>query len=74
MRIQRVSIKEFKNLKGFDCIFSGSNSVYFISIYSTTSLHIPDCTNYYKEILVDMYSQEHLLSNSKLRAMQRQLV
>ena len=30
MRIQRVSIKEFKNLKGFDCIFSGSNTAAFI--------------------------------------------
>ena len=30
MRIQRVSIKEFKNLKGFDCIFSGSNTAVFI--------------------------------------------
>lgn len=30
MRIQRVSIKEFKNLKGFDCIFSGSNTTVFI--------------------------------------------
>lgn len=31
MRIQRVSIKELKNLKGFDYIFSGSNTVAFIS-------------------------------------------
>ncbi len=30
MRIQRVSIKEFKNLKDFDCIFSGSNTAAFI--------------------------------------------
>ena len=30
MKIQRVSIKEFKNLKGFDCIFSGSNTAVFI--------------------------------------------
>lgn len=30
MRIQRVSIKEFKNLRDFDCIFSGSNTAAFI--------------------------------------------
>ena len=30
MRIQRVSIKEFKTLKGFDCIFSGSHTAVFI--------------------------------------------
>lgn len=30
MRIQRVSIREFKNLKDFDCIFSGSNTAAFI--------------------------------------------
>lgn len=30
MRIHRVSIKEYRNLKNFDCIFSGSNSATFI--------------------------------------------
>lgn len=30
MRIHRVLIKEYKNLKNFDCIFSGSNSTTFI--------------------------------------------
>lgn len=30
MRIHKVSIKEFKNLKGFNCIFSGSNTAAFI--------------------------------------------
>ena len=30
MRIQRISIKEFKNLRGFDCIFSGSTTAAFI--------------------------------------------
>ena len=30
MRIQKVSIKKFKNLENFDCSFSGSNTVAFI--------------------------------------------
>lgn len=30
MRVHRVSIKEFKNLKDFDCVFSGSNTAAFI--------------------------------------------
>lgn len=30
MRIHKVSIKEFKNLKDFNCIFSGSNTAAFI--------------------------------------------
>ena len=30
MKIHRVSIKKYKNLKNFDCIFSGSSSVTFI--------------------------------------------
>lgn len=30
MRIQRVSIKQYKNLENFDCIFSGSNVAAFI--------------------------------------------
>jgi len=30
MRIHRISIQEYKNLKNFDCVFSGSNATTFI--------------------------------------------
>lgn len=40
MRIHRVSIKEYKNLKNFDCTFSGSNSATFIGNNGSGKSHL----------------------------------